>query len=176
MTCSIKGSPSGKGLAPSPWMWSYSLVLYFCRIALRCFGMLLTPACIRKTVSGPYPEKDSLSSNLQHHPTFESCVNLFIWAFTWHVKHQVIQKSAQNLSFPTSPNSSPTPKLLHLTWLQIFILHLLGTFGTAAHAELPQGAPPIDQARCQWYVWPPGVVRGGKWQLSSDGNMKLTWK
>ena len=37
-------------------MW-YSLVLYFCRIALRCFGMLLTPACIRKTVSGPYPKK-----------------------------------------------------------------------------------------------------------------------
>ena len=85
-------------------MW-YSLVLYFCRIALRCFGMLLTPACIRKTVSGPYPKKDSLSSNLQHHPTFESCVNLFIWAFTWHVKHQVIQKSAQNLSFPTSPKT-----------------------------------------------------------------------
>lgn len=119
-------------------MW-YSLVLYFCRIALRCFGMLLTPACIRKTVSGPYPKRQLVFEPATPPNLRELCqsVHLSVHLACQTPSNSKISTESQLSNLPK--NSSPTPKLLHLTWLQIFILHLLGTFGTAAHAELPQG-------------------------------------
>lgn len=118
-------------------MW-YSLVLYFCRIALRCFGMLLTPACIRKTVSGPYPKRQLVFEPATPPNLRELCqsVHLSVHLACQTPSNSKISTESQLSNLPK--NSSPTPKLLHLTWLQIFILHLLGT-GCAAHAELPQG-------------------------------------
>ena len=117
-------------------MW-YSLVLYFCRIALRCFGMLLTPACIRKTVSGPYPKRQLVFEPATPPNLRELCQSV-------HLSVHLACQTPSNSKISTESQLSNLPKLIsnsqlvHLTWLHIFILHLLGK-GCAAHAELPQG-------------------------------------
>ena len=154
---------------------SYSLVLYFCRIALRCFGMLLTPACIRKTVSGPYPKRQLVFEPATEPNLRELCQSVHL---SVHLACQTLSTS----KISTESQLSNLPKLISNSQTSSPHLapHLYPSppwhFRHSRSCRAPARAPPIDQARCQWYVWPPGVVRGGKWQLSSDGNMKLTWK
>lgn len=89
-------------------MW-YSLVLYFCRIALRCFGMLLTPACIRKTVSGPYPKKQLVFEPATPPNLRELCqsVHLSVHLACQTPSNSKISTESQLSNLPI--NSSPTP-------------------------------------------------------------------
>ncbi len=151
-------------------------MLYFCGLSI--------PACIRTTVSGPYPKRQLVFQPATP-PTFESCVNLFIWAFTWHVKHQqVIRINSTESQLSKPPNSplppSPTPSCSsHLApsdrlgpsppWRFPDFLPL----HRHSSCRAPARAPPNDQVRCQWHVWQPGSEWEISWRLSPDWNMKL---